>query len=1130
MSWIFGDIDFTDYGVMVSRSAGILDIPKLITEGHDWLDEDGKDYWQDEPKFSDREIILNCWIIAERSGMIPAYDVFKSKLEGFTNALKTAGKVTFQTPYINLTQCSISKGVTVVRETNYVQDVQAGTFTLRITVHGDIDFQQVDIKRWTGTETLTAATVFTRNLKVNKSLQADIYATCSFESNTKLDLKYFDYIEVTSNGSNKDIFHLPTEAIFKKSSTNKYLYDLKFNHQGSWLEDSKFLNDREEADFEYYANMDEIMDMIIVNHDRSWWSNFSKGTVVSTIRKNHKFNDESCLSVLKRLCLEYELEFEFEFVTAGTYKINIKEKVANDKILTMQYGKGNGLYELNRETIDRNELCTILYAFGAAKNLKPTYRSGMSRLSFDNNPLKNNEGLYVGAGPVEKVVYFEDIYPNRTATVEGYTQKLPDDGTMTVAEKEVFPEGIYIVEDSTINFDINDYLLGGLSAKIRLKTGDLAGFEFEIFKYTHLLHQIFIIPFKDERGDFYPNANFMIAAGDEYTLVDIDQPESYVAVAEAELEAAAAAYLADHSIPKFPYRVMVDPAFMLANPGGFEVGDRITVVDTDYGINGLYRISNLSYDVYKKFYELTLSDTALLSKRQKQEMRIRAVERAMQDTGKDEVEQMRKDQETVEELRVRLLDPFDDKFKVDNIVRNQGLDPRMLGLDAGTLQWSLQNALVECNVDDDYDKVTIDAGTLTLHNWAGEDRYTIARMKELGQTYDPTRQWIIPATEFNLTSPNVHWMYAKLDLTGGSTDCEIILNEDHIEGKFQIADNFLYIKKGFISSSASPRYAGMIWGNVRTPSISVINTMISAAKQSIGDIYYLHGNDSDITDYKQALNDLPDDAEGTVAAATDLATGEVLIEEFATESANPGVTVIPAGVWIFESYVKTATADGTNSLKIKVFKRAADDTEVELFNVVGNISSLTPDLLSIATDQPDMALLATDRIVFKYYFSTTFASTQTATLYFEGAVNFSRIRTSIKNPNLGGGENTDEKVKYDSEDPTAGYLADKIIAGTGISLAEGTGANENKLVVTNTAIPSTPFSGDYNDLTNKPTIPAAAAQPFQALIKKDIEAGTSGSEYLVIDCLEGLTIDSVTVFCDDGTLTGCYIQINGTFL
>jgi hypothetical protein len=46
---------------------------------------------------------------------------------------------------------------------------------------------------------------------------------------------------------------------------------------------------------------------------------------------------------------------------------------------------------------------------------------------------------------------------------------------------------------------------------------------------------------------------------------------------------------------------------------------------------------------------------------------------------------------------------------------------------------------------------------------------------------------------------------------------------------------------------------------------------------------------------------------------------------------------------------------------------------------------------------------------------------------------------------------TDEKVKYDAGDLTAGYLADKFVAGTGITLTEGTGADENKLKITNSA-------------------------------------------------------------------------------
>lgn len=49
----------------------------------------------------------------------------------------------------------------------------------------------------------------------------------------------------------------------------------------------------------------------------------------------------------------------------------------------------------------------------------------------------------------------------------------------------------------------------------------------------------------------------------------------------------------------------------------------------------------------------------------------------------------------------------------------------------------------------------------------------------------------------------------------------------------------------------------------------------------------------------------------------------------------------------------------------------------------------------------------------------------------------------------------DEKVKYNVGDPTAGYVADKIVAGTGISVAEGTGGNENKLVINSTITQAT---------------------------------------------------------------------------
>ena len=45
------------------------------------------------------------------------------------------------------------------------------------------------------------------------------------------------------------------------------------------------------------------------------------------------------------------------------------------------------------------------------------------------------------------------------------------------------------------------------------------------------------------------------------------------------------------------------------------------------------------------------------------------------------------------------------------------------------------------------------------------------------------------------------------------------------------------------------------------------------------------------------------------------------------------------------------------------------------------------------------------------------------------------------------GQSSDELVKYDVNDPTAGYLGAKIVAGTNITVSEGTGADENKVLI-----------------------------------------------------------------------------------
>lgn len=847
MSWKFGTIDFSTFEVKVSHTTGLLDLPKLQFDGTDWLDVDGKDYWQDDTKYNDREIQINCWIVSKSGG----YASFKTKVEAFEEAIKQAGKTTLYTPYGDINVCSISRGITISRESNYLPDLQGGTFTLMVTAHGDTQYGSYPVYDWATNQIKTV--LLTKTMKVQRILQGDNYATCTIETNEPISIHMYDYVSLNTNGVNGEPYYFMSEPEYRKLSSNKYQYNIRLEHGSILLKQSQFLFNGE-SDFPMYADLETIVDMICNNNIRFISSQkFRKGTVAPTERRNHIFKGEDCFALLKRITHEYNLEYDIRWTVPGAYyTIDVVDQIAATKSISMEYGKGKGLYEINREPVNKDELVTVLYAYGSTKNLKPDYRGGKRRLEFTGNPLRMNDLEYMG---IEDTVFFDDIFPNRTANVTAYSQKLPPE--LTKEEKEVWPGGIYRIVDGTLDFDLNDYLLGGLTAKIRMKSGSLAGMEFEIERYDHGTKEIFIIPFKDERGELFPNDVLTISVGDQYTLLDIDQPESYVTVAETELYNAAVAELTKRSTPRPPYSVHVHPSYTKTLSVRFDVGDRITIVDTPLNINGEYRISSLTYDPLVDDYRLRLSEHRILTKREQIEIRLSNTERAIEFTNSQKGEVVKKEQETTNELKNRLFDPADDLQDLDKTVRNESVDPRMLAYDAGVPQFSLRNALVECNVDGDYNKVKVGAGQLIMHNWEGstKDRYEIMKIKKSGGTYDPTRIWIIEETTFNLPTNNGYWLYAKLTMAEGSTACQLLVEEDHIEVKEEVQAGYLKYKLGHISDQASPRYAAMLWGNVKygaaQPEQAVIyqpnhGLLAEQAIRHNGTIYVLAKADNDV--------------------------------------------------------------------------------------------------------------------------------------------------------------------------------------------------------------------------------------------------------------------------------------------
>jgi hypothetical protein len=208
------------------------------------------------------------------------------------------------------------------------------------------------------------------------------------------------------------------------------------------------------------------------------------------------------------------------------------EKVGVETSLSLGYGKGNGMYTINRISTTRDKMMTHLYAYGAEKNLPSTY--GCNRLQPATQPLV--KPFYSVIREATKV--WDDIFPERTGTVSGYTYT-PSDDPDVYPEREKFE-----VEDSLMPFDLNEsdefgtvYLIPGTSPKIHFNSGDLAGFEFEIEKYNHATKTFSLIPLTEVNDVRYPNATLYPQAGDEYVLIDINLPQSYIDDAETRLAA-----------------------------------------------------------------------------------------------------------------------------------------------------------------------------------------------------------------------------------------------------------------------------------------------------------------------------------------------------------------------------------------------------------------------------------------------------------------------------------------------------------------------------------------------------------------------------------------------------------------
>jgi len=581
---------------------------------------------------------------------------------------------------------------------------------------------------------------------------------------------------------------------YEKKGSNEHIYSFNFKSPIFDLEKILFVDVNLDTDFFFNGTASQMLDLLFFNITRSNVTipnSFTKGTAPATGYKNIQFSNLNCLAALNIICDEFNLEYEH----VQAY-INLTAKVGNTLALSLEYGKGKGLYNIQRNSVNIDKLITRLYYRGSNRNLPSDYAYDCLHGSVEY--IEKNLSTY---GMREASITFDEIRPSRTGTISSFVIE----NTGTTSEK------VKLV-DSGMDFDLNDYIVSGTTPKISFLTGDMAGFTVDVAAYDHVKKEFLLTPYKDEAGTCFPSSAIYPAANDTYVLIDINMPSGYLAAAVSALDVKGQAYLDEYCTPRVSYTLKSDKKYFTENNVAINLGDTFTVVDTDLNISSTCRVISMEYQLFDSAdMTLKLSDIRFAVNGRKKAIQEKQVTQAITVNKINTVEKTIRSLKTTNELKSKVFDYRDEHFIPENN-RKESLDPFMIALDTGEMQFSLKDVLFTPNSGGDKTKVAISAGSIIHHSINGLTRAEIEKKLENSEAYIPYRSWTIEAATLTLSDDAKSYnLYAVIPTATGQTTATIVADEDHLWAK-ETADTIKY-KLGFVSKvTDGKRTACTLWG------------------------------------------------------------------------------------------------------------------------------------------------------------------------------------------------------------------------------------------------------------------------------------------------------------------------------
>ncbi|WP_425628884.1 phage tail protein [Cellulophaga lytica] len=558
-----------------------------------------------------------------------------------------------------------------------------------------------------------------------------------------------DYIE-----HNGERYYLNIAPVLEKINNFTYSYTLIFEGEAYYLYNKLFL-DEGVADFSYHGDPTDLLLLLLTNIN-SIQTGWALGTVDAAPAQTITFSNDTCRTALTKIAEAFGMEYRLH-----GKDIYLQYTVGVTTNLTFEYGRGKGLYTLSRNSIDNKNLVTRVYGFGARKNISTDYRSGTTRLVFEDRKLEKNTTLY---GIREGVVTFEDVYPQRTGTV-------------------VETEDINTIVDTSLDFNVNEYLIEGTVAKIVFKTGALTGYEFEVRRYNHNAKSIEFLDFVEENGYTLPNTLNKPEIGDQYTLIDIQMPQTYIDAAEATLETKTQEYLDQNSTPRVTYALEIDEKYIRDNGINLQIGNIVTAIDTDLGVNAAIRVTEVSYPLVNQAQvSAVISDTIPYTTEER--LIADTVDNATltKNTDRRRAELARQSAARMRDLQNLTFDP-DGYFNPENI-KPQSIETLMLSVGAKSQNFGLIGVAIQPNAGGNAASLSVSLGQLV--------HYEI-NVDGLGYVWD------IPGQNFTgLQAAKPYYLYAKCSktaLTGIWELSEVPRQTEDEAGQYLFNLGILYAEK-----------------------------------------------------------------------------------------------------------------------------------------------------------------------------------------------------------------------------------------------------------------------------------------------------------------------------------------------